>query len=476
MLDDLLQNWTTTSVASTGEISLAGQVESELEARFWQTLTRWAAAEPAVSLTPAATVNGRSTAALRMGSAHWQVTMHHRARGTIPDVEFARTDTSAAKVVVYLDGYKYHASFDKNQIAEDADKRAGLRADGTVVFQFDWEAVDDMADDTITEDMPWPPYRGNAQARARTAHQKAGSDPAELPGTIWCNPVKTLFAYLTDPDPTHWLRRAEAAVAGLFTNPTRVNSETLTERAVASLLGQPLPAGGDGPIGLAQARDDNDCAVTVILDPRAKNEENPLGGWTALTVLDDRLATISADPKAHRRRWAAWLYWGNIVQFLSDGAGDGDQIAYTNLELSDPYLLVSALKVANSAGLRTYYSRSRRSQAEATPWVASLPQTPVSPTGTDVSWPVGLLAPEVGPLAHRLADLGVSAPAEDEIGYELNDQGWQAEMAWLGPRVAVIADGDEECVASFTAAGWDARVAGDWPPEELAARIMGGDR
>ena len=65
--------------------------------------------------------------------------------------------------------------------------------------------------------------------------------------------------------------------------------------------------------------------------------------------------------------------------------------------------------------------------------------------------------------------------AEDQVGYELNDQGWQAEVAWVVPRVAVVADGDEECVAAFAAAGWDARVAGDWPPEELAARIMGGD-
>ena len=221
MLDDLLQDWTTSSVASTREISLAGQVESELEARFWRVLKNWAAAQPAVSLTPAATINGRSTAALRTDRAHWQVTMHHRARGTIPDVEFARTDQDAPKVVVYLDGYKYHAAPNKNRIAEDADKRAGLRADGTVVFQFDWEAVNDMADDAISEDMPWPPYQGNAQARARTAYQRAGGDPAELPDTIWCNPVRTLFAYLIDPGQTRWLRRAEAAVAGLFTNPAR---------------------------------------------------------------------------------------------------------------------------------------------------------------------------------------------------------------------------------------------------------------
>jgi ATP-dependent helicase YprA (DUF1998 family) len=476
MLDDLLQGWTTISVASSGEISLAGQVESELEARFWTVLKAWAAAEPAVSLTPAATVNGRSTAALRTDAAHWQVTMHHRARGTIPDVEFARTDQDAPKVVVYLDGYKHHAAPKENSIAEDADKRAGLRADGTVVFQFDWEAVNAMAGDTISEDMPWPPYQGNAQARARKAHQAAGGDPAELPDTIWCNPVRTLFGYLTGPDQTRWLRRAEAAVAGLFASPARVNQEILTERIVASLLGHPIPAGGDGPIGLAQVKDDNDCAVTVILDPQAKNEENPLGGWTALTVLDDRPASIPADKKAHRRRWAAWLYWGNIVQFLSDGAGDGDQIAYTNLKLFDPYLLVSTLKVANSSGLRTYYSSGRRSQAEATPWAASLPQTPAPPSRVDVSWPVDMIAAEVGPLAHRLAALGVPAPTEDQIGYELNDQGWQAEIAWEGPRAAIIADGNEEGIAAFVATGWDARVAVDWPLEELAALIMGGGR
>jgi hypothetical protein len=439
-------------------------------------LKDWAAGEPAVSLTPAATVNGRSTVALRTDSAHWQVTMHHRAKSTIPDVEFARTDQNAPKIVVYLDGYKYHAAPDKNRIAEDADKRAWLRVDGTVVFQFDWEAVNDMADDVISVDMPWPPYQGNAQARARTAYNGAGGDPADLPETIWCNPVRTLFAYLTDPEQTRWLRRAEAAVAGLFTGPARVNQETLTERIVISVLGQPLPAGGDGPIGLARVTDDNDCAVTIIFDPRAKNEENPLGGWTALAVLDDRLAAISADEKAHRRRWAAWLYWGIIVQFLSDGAGDGDQIAYTNLQLFDPDLLVSALKVANSSGLRTYYSLSRRSQAEATPWAASLPQTPVPPTRVDVSWPVDMVAPEVGPLTHQLAALGVPAPTEHQIGYELNDQGWQAEIAWEETRAAIIAGGDEECVAAFAAAGWDARVAGDWPPKELAARIMGGDR
>jgi hypothetical protein len=43
---------------------------------------------------------------------------------------------------------------------------------------------------------------------------------------------------------------------------------------------------------------------------------------------------------------------------------------------------------------------------------------------------------------------------------------------------AVIEDGPEsaECVAAFVAAGWDARLARDWPPDELAGKILGGDR
>src|SRR5260221_361568 len=144
----------------------------------------------------------------------------------------------AGRPAAGLDGPKSHATPDKNRIAEDADQRAGLRADGTAVFQFDWEAVNDMAGDVVSEDMPWPPYQGNAQARARTAYQGAAGDPAELPETIWCNPVRTLFAYLTDPDQTRWLRRAEAAVAGLFIGPARVNQEVLTERILVSLLGR----------------------------------------------------------------------------------------------------------------------------------------------------------------------------------------------------------------------------------------------
>ena len=166
MLDDLLQRWKTTSVASFRRRSRwPGRWKASYEARFWKVLTRWAAGEPAISLTPAATVNGRSTAALRTDSAHWQVTMHHRARGTIPRTWSSPAPTRTRRRSWSTSTATTTRRLVKNRAAEDADKRAGLRADGTVVFQFDWEAVSDMAGEAVNEDMPWPPYQGNAQAR-----------------------------------------------------------------------------------------------------------------------------------------------------------------------------------------------------------------------------------------------------------------------------------------------------------------------
>ena len=76
-------------------------------------------------------------------------------------------------------------------------------------------------------------------------------------------------------------------------------------------------------------------------------ETAPLGTWSALVVIDDRRATIVADEQAHERRWAAWLYWGNLIQFLDEGGGDGVQLAWTGLDGFDP----SALAAAGGAGL-----------------------------------------------------------------------------------------------------------------------------
>jgi hypothetical protein len=83
-------------------------------------------------------------------------------------------------------------------------------------------------------------------------------------------------------------------------------------------------------------------------------------------------------------------------------------------------------------------------------------------------------------LLRGLAAKGVPAPVS---GYELNDDGWQADLAWPQHRVAVVlapnagAAADIEAHdrdAAFAAAGWDARPVKAWNIEELAAIVAEG--
>ena len=152
---------------------------------------------------------------------HWQVTLQNTIDGTRPDVLFRRVDAAPLTVAVYLDGYAYHAAPDKNRLAGDADQRIRLRAEGTVVFQLNWDDVNAAAGDTGGEHQPWHPYQGNAEAAARGTYTQLGGDPAELPGLIWTTPVRTLFALPLRPRPRGLVapragrgRRAAAAAGG----------------------------------------------------------------------------------------------------------------------------------------------------------------------------------------------------------------------------------------------------------------------
>ena len=178
--------------------------------------------------------------------------------------------------------------------------------------------------------------------------------------------------------------------------------------------------------------DASGCPVTVLIDTRQVDAQAaPLGVWSALTVIDDRRATILADKEAHERRWAAWLYWGNLIQFLTDGGGDGAQLAWTALDVFDP----SVLAAAGGAGLAMSVMRADQEISEAELSLLGAVHSVPSPGVTvDTQWAevYDVLTPEVEVLTHALADLGVPAPGPDQVGYELGTQAWQAELAWPG--------------------------------------------
>jgi len=494
MLRELLGDWNVQAGTRTDEISLFDQVESELEARFLQALLDWGTRpDTPASITRSTDDNGVRTADLRLQApdgrvTHWHMRLQNTIRGTRPDVLFQRLDAAPLQVAVYLDGYRYHAAPEVNRLADDADKRARLRAHGVHVFQLTWDDVEAWCGARPTEPPVWPPYLGLAQQAARDLYrQQTSRDGQELNTRVWVNPINMLLSFLADPDAHLWRQRAEAALAGMLRQPadtTTADSAGIGAQIRAAVRGQPLPPAIPGGITLIRAVDHNDLPVTLLVDGRTPGRRT----WSALTVIDDRAATITGDEAtqaAHRRRWAAWLYWGNILQFLTEGGGDSAQLAYTALDALDPV----ELAVSDGTGLLSAQRALPLDEQTAT-WLGRTPQAP-PPTLAAVTvesdihprWRriLELIDPEetgLQTLAQELAAQDVPAPV---LGYELDDQGWPAELAWPASRIAVVlsarpgpetdleaADRDQ----AYAVAGWDARTATQWTSDELASRLL----
>jgi replicative superfamily II helicase len=484
MLQELLEDWKTAPVVTTDDVSLWDQVESELEARFLGGLLDWARDDPYATLSPGTTLNGKKTADLRIdgpdGSiVHWQVILQNTIRGTRPDVVFKRLDAAPMEVDVYLDGYAYHAAPEVNRIADDARKRTHLRAHGHVVMQLTWHDIDIWMDGG---DPARYPYGGIAQRDARDLYQQSGGDPAELNRYVWTNPVLSLLGFLADPELDRWRRRSEAAVRGLLRQQgmasTSATPDGVPDAVMAALRNESLPARErGGRVLVARCEDTSGLPLTVIADSRSTPP-----AWSCFAVLDDRDATIRADETAYKRRWAAWLFWGNLLQFLAYGDGEGVQLAVSGLDAFDPSLLA----VAGGTGmLSVLSSQPLVFDDEDDPDHTIPPAADVSTPGVvhDQNWAdaFNLLDPDepgLADLAHGVHDelAGEPRPVPD-IGFELNDDGWQAEMAWPHCRAGVVRVGDGSATerAAIADEGWDIRNAQDWTAEELADRIRKGN-
>ncbi|GAA2288625.1 DEAD/DEAH box helicase [Streptomyces kunmingensis] len=498
MLDELLgetgESWKTSQVATTHAIPLERQAESDLEVLFIDTLKEWARQPDAQASADAYTTTaGTYSLDLRLSAAggttvSWRVSQQRVLDGTRPDVLFERLDAPGPRVALYLDGYEFHASSSHNRLADDAAKRTRLRSEGLRVFQLTYYDVKEwrtrVRDTGYAAAGParpvWHPYGAPAQKHARDYYATSrGGLPGELADEVWVNPADLLLAYLRAPGADLWLARAEAVVAGLFgTGPlmAAVTEETVGTQLAAALRGTP-PTGRSGPLRLFAAVDDSGCPVTAVADGRRKPP-----AWTALTLLDDAPAAV-ADTDVHKRRWQAWLFWSNLLQFLEHGGGDSAQLTTSLLD----GFAVEALAVTGGSGWLAS-TRIEISEQPQLPAKESEPQgAPAAETPVAVAPPAGwesvleYLDPEetgLGELAASLAARRLPTPVD---GYELDDRGWMAELAWPEAKVAVVRtprlDGPEpdyeaqDRDKAFAVAGWEVRPAVMWTAQELEDRL-----
>ncbi|MGW4786734.1 DEAD/DEAH box helicase [Streptomyces sp. NPDC004230] len=506
MLESLLftkdgeDGWDWSEVEHTGLVGLDAQVESDLEARFLAALRDW------VKITDDASLDedGHASGHLRLTGApsttgaaevmHWRLTAQQRLAGTVSDFTFTRVDGPAQSVKVYLEGFRFHASREHNQIAADAAKRTRLRADGEIVFQITWADIDLFEKHPTRTKPVWPPYRATAQEQAKTAYEQYGGQRAHFAGAVFTNPIDTLIAYLRDPDAQRWTRRARALVTGLTAQPgtTPIAATGRRSELVEVLRGQlatftatarhdqPVvaDAAGIGPVHVFRTQDDAGLPIVFTLD--AADPENLK--WTALTVLDDHDAILDTDE--HKQRWRSWLYWTNLTQFLSPAGGDGVQLATSKAADFE----VEVLAVCGGLGELDSLIGAPAPTTAATPAAQVKPVDPdpgndsaaeaaVALALRDALWDQDILeilrdepdeAPELLRLAEILADRGKKAPV---FGHELGSSRWQADFAWHthGIKIAVVAahqgtDDDEaqRRDAAYAEDGWTVRTAAEW--------------
>lgn len=501
MLDELLgeggERWQTSPVAATHHIPLERQAESDLEVMFIDTLKEWAGQPGSQASADAYTTTaGTYSLDLRLtgsggSTLSWRVSQQRVLDGTRPDVLFERLDAPGPRLALYLDGYEFHASIKHNRLADDAVKRTRLRAEGLHVFQLTYYDVKEwrtrVRDTGYAAPGPaqpvWQPYGDGGQRQARDYYAKTrGGLPGELAESVWINPADLLLAYLRSPDAGVWLWRAEAAVAGLTgTRPAvaAMTGETVGAQLTAALCGTP-PRGDGGPLHVLAAEDRSGCRVTAVADGRRKPPS-----WTAITVLDDSAIAVD-DTDSHKRRWRAWLFWSNLLQFLEHGGGDSAQLTTSQLAgfSADTLAVTGGSGLLTSTRLDLGMITEPEVNGSAQVMTAPEPDVVNSESSTSrTSWAavLDLLDPDEPDLlllAAALASIGVPAPVD---GFELDEHGWMAELAWPDVKVGVVlphrpSDPDPDYEAedrdrAFAAAGWEVRPASDWTARDLAQRL-----
>jgi ATP-dependent helicase YprA (DUF1998 family) len=474
--DTVRDEWKVVPAQNTQAIGLDRQLESDLETRFLMALRQWVGKQSTVSLDEDSRSSGYLRFAEPRGVVSWRLTAQRVMERSRTDFTFERIDGPRQTVTAYLDGYRFHATSQHNRIASDSDKRNELRANGAAVFQITWDDVDLFEGRATRAEPVWPPYQGRAQETAKTVYEQLGGQRADLSDAVFGNPIDSLLAYLRDPEPQKWGRRAKALVAGLTISSTPLATQVgraevlqVLRAAVGAGLAPTRSKAGNGALNVLRAVDVRNLSIIYIADADHGTTTDAVR-WSAIVVLDDN--TDALDTPEHKLRWRAWLYWSNLTQFLAHVDGDGVQLAASRAARY-PFETLAACgglgeldSIAAARGSHVPQTPSHRGKSRAEEDLAEMLR--------DAVWDEDILPlleedePEsaLTRLARALAERGKRAPV---FGHELGDRKWQIDFGWpqQGLRIGVLGEegDDDEALKrneAYASAGWTVRTASEW--------------
>ncbi len=455
LLDALLEDWNPESVATVAEASIALVEESELERRFKVALREWAEHDPTGTVDFKRVPGKGRYEAFELSVTEGIDVMRYRIdeqRGlatspnTLPDFLIKRMDASGPEIAIYLDGYEYHATSAHNAIAGDARKRNGVRASARLVWNLTWNDVE-LFHAAVTADPPHaPPDRSLIDTQAlgiaqQIQHAQGGALDVK---TLQRNPMALLLDYLLRPDLDDWERAAVSVVGGIAgrdaqhgidrTGLAAILDDVLAgrEAALPELSGEPV-------VHVSRYVTTGGLQLVCVLDATNPNAER----WTVVSILRDNGAMSEPD---HKTRWADWLAWSNLLQFLGQPhESRGAVIAGSSQAETGDH---------DDLWIRYLAGSSATSAEEA---VASAPSTLTAEQRDELD----LMDDAVRQLVEAI--LGPAGPLL-VAGHETPD-GLVVEAAWPECKVGVLMPDVKVPV------GWNARPVNKWTATELRAAL-----
>ncbi len=436
VLQDILDEWAPQDLTSLRAITVSPH-ETPIELRFRALLNNWAKSEKAEPrLSPAADGDQLTFRLCAGGVARmWTLSAQPKLGYVQPDFVLATEDMSVPKIAVFCDGRQYHASADHNRLADDAEKRASLRAEGYLVWAVTHEDLDAFSQ-TLT---------GNPSAGCmfltgvqREALRKLSGNPKFFgPRTIAVtdlegDAVSQLTRFLSRPDEEAWAEPAAglalALTGGSMRDVLRLAESDLPQVLGIVFRGEKIDGGSTGRAAVVRSTEGTATAV-IDIEQRSAVRIN-LG-------VDDRSEVISG-PDAERA-WRDWLALSNLLQFL----GSERFIAGT-ATTPVPGIEVAPLRFKPSVGV------------------------------LDVRW-----LPLIGPFG-SLVDMVVSHLSAHDVpvpepGYEVRDGEYIVDLAWPDLKVAIVSDEEPERDAALTADGWSVFGAEDVESVLAAVSAKGTD-
>jgi hypothetical protein len=382
--------------------------ESHLEKRFRDALCTALTAQGATVRQTPQPGGTLVEFALSGSNRRWTMRPQVPLGNVMPDFVLSTQDPTVPEVCVFTDGATFHASAAHNRVRDDAEKRAGLRDSGKVVWAIASRDLDRF--EAITANAPVPPLGELTDEALALLQSKLlpGSAPVSL---LKDDAVSQLMAWIRNPDADAWTKLADRTALAFGVMPQtqrfRLRAEDLVTIAGDVARGgahQTDPLGSTG--GWCWSPGGRLAVAAALVSPVG------LGIHTAV-VVDDRDEQLVSP--AGQSAWREWLRLSNVVGFA-------DQ----------PMTIAALSQVATG-------SATTAAAADVTP---PLPEGNLNP-----AWQALIdasLTDVERTLLHRLANAGLPLP---EQGFETDD-GTPMDLAWPDAKVCVLLDEAADPVAA----------------------------